>query len=228
MKNAGKLEENEVLKEVKKRREAEKEKEKEEEKRRKEEEKRKKKEEKRREEEEKRRQREEEEKRKEELQIAKNELTVTNKSEFSHANCYRVGVMVVSDNCCNESGFVELDLAEFVNLRELNVGDECFENVNKMKLIGLKRLERVVIGKNSFTKCKNGWPGYYPNRHFYLKNCERLRELKIGYWSFYDYSVCEIENNVSLEVIDMGELKRDGYNFRYASLELKSDSERMK
>ena len=40
--------------------------------------------------------------------------------------------------------------------------------------------------------------------------------------------MCEIENNVSLEVIDMGELKRDGYNFRYASLELKSDSERMK
>ena len=218
MKNAGKLEENEVLMEVKKRREVEREKEKEEEKRRKEEEKRKKKEEKR---------REEEEKRKEELQIAKNVLTVTNRSEFSKANCYRVGVMVVSDHCCNESGFVELDLVEFVNLRELNVGDECFENVNKVKLIGLKMLERVVIGRNCFTKKKNDY-GNDPNRHFYLKDCERVRELKMGCRSFSDYSVCEIENVPSLEVIEMGELNEWSDNFFYASLELKSDCERMK
>ena len=217
MKNAGKLEENEVLKEVKRRREVEKENEKEEERKKREEEKRKKKEEKR---------REEEEKRKEELQIAKNVLTVTNKGEFSNANCYRVGVMVVSDNCCNESGFVELDLAEFVNLRELNVGDECFENVNKVKLIGLKRLERVVMGRKCFTKKKNGW-GDDPNRHFYLKNCERLRELKMGRYSFSDYSVCEIENVPSLEVIEMGELNERSCNFFYASLELKSNCERM-
>ena len=203
MKNAGKLEENEVLKEVKRRREVEKEKEKEE------------------------KRKEEEEKRKEELQIAKNELTVTNKGEFSNANCYRVGVMVVSDHCCNESGFVELDLTGFVNLRELNVGDECFKNVNEVKLIGLKRLEKVVIGKNSFTKKKNSY-GFDPNRHFYLKNCERLKELKIGCYSFSDYSVCEIENVPSLEVIEMGELNELSFNFYNASLELKSDYERMK
>ena len=195
MKNAGKLEENEVLREVKRRREVEEEK-----------------------------RREEEEKRKEELQIAKNVLTVTNKGEFSNANCYRVGVMVVSDNCCNERGFIELDFAEFVNLRELNVGDECFENVNEVKLIGLSRLERVMIGKNSFTK---DYYGNDPNRHFYLKNCERLRELKIGCGSFFNYSVCEIENVPSLEVIEMGELNEKSWNFDYASLELKSDCERM-
>ena len=214
MKNAGKLEENEVLKEVKRRREVEKEKEKEEEKKRKEKE-------------EERRKREEEEKKIEELQIAKNELTVTNKGVFSNANCYRVGVMVVSDNCCNESGFVELDLAEFVNLRELKVGDECFENVDEVKLIGLKQLESVVIGKNSFTKEKNDI-GNDANRHFYLKNCERLRELKMGCFSFSDYTVCEIENVPSLEVIEMGELNEWSFNFCYASLELKSDCERMK
>ena len=203
MKNAGKLEENEVLREVKKRREVKKEREKEE------------------------KRREEEEKRKEDMQIAKNVLTVTNKGEFSNANCHRVGVMVVSDHCCNESGFVELNFTEFVNLRELNVGDECFENVNKVKLIGMGQLERVVIGVNSFTK-KNGWLSYDPNRHFYLKNCERLRELKIGCSSFSDYSVCEIENVPSLEVIEIGELNEWSYNFCYASLELKSSSERVK
>ena len=93
--------------------------------------------------------------------------------------------------------------------------------------IGLNQLESVVIGQNSFTKKKNNY-GNDPNRHFYLKNCERVRELIIGYWSFSDYSVCEIENVPSLEVIEMGDLNRRSYIFYYASLELKSDSERMK
>ena len=133
-------------------------------------------------------------------------------------------VMIVDNNACNDQCFTTLDLSFFSNLKVFEVGDYSFSFVDEVKLIGLNHLERAVIGTHCFRKSieKNS------NRHFYLKNCERLRELKIGYWSFYDYSVCEIENNVSLEVIDMGELKRDGYNFRYASLELKSDSERMK
>ena len=78
----------------------------------------------------------------------------------------------------------------------------------------------------SFTKKKND--GNDPYRHFYLKNCERVRELKIGLYSFSDYSVCEIENVPSLEVIEMGKLYEDSSNFMYSSLELKSDSQRMK
>ena len=50
----------------------------------------------------------------------------------------------------------------------------------------------------------------------------------MGKHSFSDYSVCEIENVPSLEVIEMGELNRRSYIFYYASLELKSDCERMK
>ena len=50
----------------------------------------------------------------------------------------------------------------------------------------------------------------------------------MGPRSFSDYSVCEIENVDSLEVIEMGYLDKWSYNFFFASLELKSDSERMK
>ena len=50
----------------------------------------------------------------------------------------------------------------------------------------------------------------------------------MGCYSFNDYSVCEIENVPSLEVIEMGELDEDSYNFYSASLELKSDSQRMR
>ena len=92
----------------------------------------------------------------------------------------------------------------------------------------LSKLERVVIGKNCFTKHRSNRPKCDPNRHFYLKNCERVRELKMGRFSFSDYSVCEIENTPSLEVIEMGELNRESCNFYHASLELKSDSYRMR
>ena len=136
-------------------------------------------------------------------------------------------VMIVDNNACNDKCFTALALSFFSNLKVFEVGDYSFSFVNEVKLIGLSKLERVVIGKKSFTKKKNGWE-YNSTRHFYLRNCERLRELKIGRYSFNDYSVCEIENVPSLEVIEMGELNIESWNFYYASLELKSASQRMK
>ena len=175
----------------------------------------------------KRREEEEERKRREEMMaLAKTTVSVKCVGDLKNASCY-VGVIAVASNCCNDSELNVLDLSRFVNLKELKAGDECFMNVNEVKLIGLSQLERVVIGKNSFTKHRNG-SANDPNRHFYLKNCERLRELKMGCYSFSYYTVCEIENVPSLEVIEMGELNEWSYNFCYASLELKSDSERMK
>ena len=135
-----------------------------------------------------------------------------------------VEVMIVDNNACNEKCFTALVLSVFSNLKVLDVGDYSFAFVDEVKLIGLNRLERVVIGKHCFRKN----PEKNPNRHFYLKNCERLRELKMGRYSFSDYSVCEIENVPSLEVIEMGELNEGSGSFLWASLELKSDSERMK
>ena len=135
--------------------------------------------------------------------------------------------IIVNSNACNDESFTVLNLTRFVDLRVFAVGNECFKNVDEVKLIGLNRLERVVIGKNCFTKEKNDY-GNDPNRHFYLKNCERVRELKIWCYSFSDYRVCKIENVPSLEVIEMGDLNEASINFDYASLELKSDCERMR
>ena len=135
--------------------------------------------------------------------------------------------MVVPSNRCNSEKINTLDLSLFPQLKSIEIGDDCFMYVNKVKLIGLNRLESVVIGMNSFTKEKDSY-GNDPTRHFYLKNCERVRELKMGRYSFSDYSVCEIENVPSLEVIEMGDLNEWSANFEYASLELKSECERMK
>ena len=227
MENAGKLESVKCLKEVveeeerKKREEEKRKKREEEERKRREEEERKRKEE----EERKRREEAERKKREEMMALEKSTVSVKCVGDLKNASCY-VGVIVIASNCCNDSELNMLDLSRFVNLRELKVGDDCFENVKEMGLIGLSQLERVEIGKNCFTKKKNGI-GNDPNRHFYVKNCERLKELKIGCYSFSDYSVCEIENVPSLEVIEMGELggkREEEYThcFFCSNLELKS------
>ena len=127
---------------------------------------------------------------------------------------------IIVDNGVSEPGLTELDLTRFSQLKLLKVGRFSLPFVNELRLIGLKRLKSVVIREGCFTKEK----GYRsdPNRHFYLKNCPKLKSLKMGDYSFSDYSVCEIDNMDALEVIEMGELHGGGDNFYYASLGLKS------
>ena len=153
-------------------------------------------------------------------------LVVKGNSDLMMMGSY-VEVIRVCKGVCNDECVEKWDVASCPRLKSIEIDDECFENVKEVQLIGLNRLESVVIGQNCFTKQKNN-AGNDPDRYFYLKDCERLRELKIGRYSFSDYSVCEIENVPSLRVIEMGELNEWSWNFYYASLELKSDSQRMK
>ena len=104
------------------------------------------------------------------------------------------------------------------------MSSDCFRNTEELKLIGLNQLERVVIESDCFIKDKYNpdEDGMNPNRHFYLKDCPKVKELKIGHHSFAGYSVCEIENVNQLEVIEIGEMNEGSGNFMFASLELKS------
>ena len=128
-----------------------------------------------------------------------------------------IEIMSVSDNNYNEEEIKELDLSGFVSLRKIKVGDECFTRVKKVNICGLKELESVEIGSKSFRRDSDTKGG-----SFYLKNCPKLKSLKMGLSSFEGYSVCEIENVDALEVIEMGKLSDWSANFWYASLELKS------
>ena len=129
--------------------------------------------------------------------------------------------IIVENRCCRDPSFTVLDLTRFTNVRRIVIGDEAFMYVKEVKLIGLSKLESVEIGVNSFTQHKNSW-GNDPNRHFYLKNCPKLKSLKMGRYSFSDYTVIEIENVDALEVIEMGELNEESNNFYSASLQLSS------
>ena len=150
-------------------------------------------------------------------------FTVTNVGQL---NTLRKAVteLTVPSNSMNDASLTVLDLSRFRRLKKLVIGDECFMNVNETRLTGLYYLESVEIGVNSFTQHKNSY-GDNPNRHFYLKNCPSLRELRIGCYSFSDYTVIDIENVNALEAIEMGNannLEAESYNFHSASLELRS------
>ena len=121
----------------------------------------------------------------------------------------------------SDRSFTELDLSRFSKLKRLEIGDNCFTHVEKVKLIGLGELESVVIGKNCFTRYKNDY-GNDSSHHLYLRDCPSLRVLKMGRYSFSDYTVCIVRGVPSLEVIEMGNVDEESHNFHYASLELKS------
>ena len=139
--------------------------------------------------------------------------------ELTALDC-SVREIVIDNNVLTDPSFTETDMSRFVNLSGFEVGNYCFCNVDKVKLIGMKKLETVIIGEKCFSV-----DSFRENmgKHFCLKNCERLRELKIGKHSFPDYDVCEIENNASLEVIEIGELNEDSGNFSFGSLTLRSE-----
>lgn len=127
--------------------------------------------------------------------------------------------IVVENKSCNDEDFTDLDLTRFTNLTSLVVGDLCFEHVKTMIVVGLDNLETIKIGMDSF----KGYT-YSQDSVFSVKNCSRLRELKIGPSSFRRWSIFEIEDVPSLEVIEIGYVHYDGVydSFDYASLELKS------
>ena len=128
--------------------------------------------------------------------------------------------LIVSNGCCNKEEQSVFDLSPLPYLKTLHVGNRCFRYVEEVKLIGMKKLEKVIIGESCF--CVDSFREN-TGKHFCLKNCEKLRELKIGYDSFSEYLVCEIENNASLEVIEIGDMNEDSGNFYYGSLTLRSE-----
>ena len=130
-------------------------------------------------------------------------------------------VITIGNNKCNGADD-RIDLSKYVNLKNVSIGNLCFYYHDVLNLTGLHSLERVMIGENSFTKKKNFF-GNNANRKLYVKNCDALKELKIDRSSFSDYSLMEIENVNSLELIEIGEMNNWSYNFLFASLELKSD-----
>ena len=130
-------------------------------------------------------------------------VEMTDKNPVLHN---RVEELIVKNNSCNGKEWKSLDLSLLSKLRKLTVGDECFNEVETVKLNGLKELESVVVGKESFTFESD------TKTSFEMKDCEKVKELIVGKRSFHIFGTFSLENTPSLERIIM-----KGLNFYWAS-----------
>ena len=152
--------------------------------------------------------------------MKKEETVITDYSTLLHN---LLELLRVSCGCCNEREWRKIDFSIMPNLRELKVEDDCFENVEEVRVIGMKKLERIGIGENCFAKRESD-SDYDPNHRFYLKDCDKLSKLMIGSGSFAFYSMCEITNSKSLKTIELGNEDNGTSAFCYSSLTMKSDA----
>ena len=154
---------------------------------------------------------------------AKRKVVITAENEKDVEFCNKSECLEVGENCCHLCKSEEL-LKMLPYLKELIVGNTCFKNTDEVKLIDMDNLEKVVIGLGSFTQYpKDAFRN--PNRKFFLKNCPNMKTLRIGSYSFSDFTVCEIENVPLLESISIGDLKENHYCYSFyyvASLRLRS------
>ena len=130
-------------------------------------------------------------------------VELTDKNPVLHN---RIEELIVKNNSCNGKEWESLDLSLLSKLRKLRIGDECFNEVKRVKLNGLKELESVVVGKESF--------GFESSTKtsFEMKNCKKVKELIISEESFNFFGEFSLENTPSMERIIM-----KGANFYWAS-----------
>ena len=132
----------------------------------------------------------------------------------------------------NELNMIELNLNRFVNLESIEVGNDCFGSIQRFEIEGLNRLQRLKIGDNSFTqvksidilkdfsssisKCRN------ESKSFHILNCESLKMIEIGRYSFADFGgKFELRNLDNLESIKIGEIEYESMNFLWSSFKIR-------
>ena len=104
-----------------------------------------------------------------------------------------VEVIEMKNGMCNDEVFDEWEMNEYVRLRELIVGDECFQFVKDLKIVGLNALEKVEIGKQCFCNASGGV--------FEMRDCEKLKSVKIGDCSFVGVVSVVFESECFVDVV---------------------------
>ena len=100
-----------------------------------------------------------------------------------------VEVIRMRSGVCDDPDIDCWKLHLFPALRELTVGDDCLHFVKEVKLIGLKRLEKVEIGRNCFRESEGC---------FEVSECGALKSVKMGKgccvkWNSFVMKNCSIE-----------------------------------
>ena len=124
----------------------------------------------------------------------------------------------LTDDCVLD----DWDVSWLLNLESIEIGDDCFGSVKTFKIDGLNRLKTIKIGNNSFTQEKNRC-GYDKSKSFHILNCESLKSIEIGKYSFSDFGgEFELKNLPQLQSIQIGSIGSVSFNFYYNSFVIRS------
>ena len=93
--------------------------------------------------------------------------------------------------------------------------------MNTFKIDGLNKLNTLKIGINSFTRYKNDiWSDKDESKSFHILNCEELKSIDIGRYSFSEFGgEFELKNLPQLQSINIGTIGDydSSNNFYYSS-----------
>ena len=121
---------------------------------------------------------------------------------------------IVGNGCCNRRHALTIRPPL---LRSIEIGDHCFRSVQTFRIDGLNRLESLEIRCKSFTEKKNS-DGNDVSKSFHIMNCESLKSIIIGRYSFSDFAGdFELKNLPQLQSIQIGEIGSYSYNFYSSS-----------
>ena len=119
-------------------------------------------------------------------------------------------VSIGDGSLANSTSF---NLSNLKSLEILSIGNECFDLVDVFNLEGLNALKTLKVGQNSFTLSQNDF-GDNKNRSFHITNCNSIKSIDIGKYSFSDYAgEFELKNLESLESIQIGTINESSLNF---------------
>lgn len=110
-------------------------------------------------------------------------------------------ISIPSNTNTDISSLILLDCLQ--GIRTITIGNSCFPKVRQLEIRGMKRLERLTIGTDSFTQKQESKERL--DGTCCVINCTSLRFIDIGNRSFEDFHTLQLKSLPTLETLQLGE-----------------------
>lgn len=152
------------------------------------------------------------------------EINMNNEAKISclssadyHSIGQNVEELAIASDSCNDEHFTLFCLTNKDRLKKITVGDNCLKHVVFTDLTGLSALEEFIVGSHSFTNFDD--LDYVLNNQglcvntFRLHNCDKLKSIRIGEFSFSSCQSAIFQSRFSLMIMNRSSITED-YTYR--------------